>query len=371
MKSFKKLISEVAQPKSEDEKNFKDKHVIEISPHPVALDSQHIGDTTDGVINAKTDRPKKHKRMADYKKGEDEAVYEGMDLDGEGLAQRLDRARKMELKQKIYDEAKLDPVGQEDDDIDNDGDVDDSDAYLHNRRKVIKKAMKESLEKITEKAKSEAQQKAAAIALAVKRGEKPKSELFGAAKEMYKMSAKDLEDYASTKHDDIPYKVDEAKTDIYHKHMLKALAKSRLPKDHQYTSSIANNGDFVVFDGSSRIVGRIKKGEHDLKESAFVAKAAYAKKDNKKSFELGKKKFPVTIKKDVADEITEDLTENFKTGSVKLNDGSSVLLKKQDADLMNQMFADLNPGNRKKMMKVAMTDKAGFEEILGFAREAM
>jgi hypothetical protein len=621
MKSFKKLISEVAQPKSEDEKNFKDKHVIEISPHPVALDSQHIGDTTDGVINAKTDRPKKHKRMADYKKGEDESVYEGMDLDGEGLAQRLDRARKMELKQKIYDEAKLDPVGQEDDDIDNDGDVDDSDAYLHNRRKVIKKAMKESLEKITEKAKSEAQQKAAAIALAVKRGEKPKSELFGAAKEMYKMSEKDLEDYASTKHDDIPYKVDEAtatsyktyedyikankakgvqviprklwnnlknesveldesnqmsaigrklqqlapkekndtisnamaklgdhlesygttfgprnmkelekktgmkaeviqmlikraggtvnenmelteiskktlgsyikgaaddskvavsdysdasrygtakdsaaevrrmrkrgqgieravnkltkeaveldelskdtlmsyrgsakinrrqndeiigsqmatnkqaskaernikkrsagidlaarkmrkeefeldeaKTDIYHKHMLKALGKSRLPKDHQYTSSIANNGDFVVFDGSSRIVGRIKKGEHDLKESAFVTKAAYAKKDNKKTFELGKKKFPVTIKKDVADEITEDLTENFKTGSVKLNDGSSVLLKKQDADLMNQMFADLNPGNRKKMMKVAMTDKAGFEEILGFAREAM
>ena len=663
MKSFKKLISEVAQPKSEDEKNFKDKHVIEISPHPVATDSQHTGDTTTGVINAKISKPKKHRRPADYKKGEDEAVYEGMDLDGEGLAQRLDRARKMELKQKIYDEAKLDPVGQEDDDIDNDGDVDDSDAYLHNRRKVIKKAMKESLEKITEKAKSEAQQKAAAIALAVKRGEKPKSELFGAAKEMYKMSEKDLEDYASTKHDDIPYKVDEAtatsyktyedyvkankakgvqviprklwnilknesveldeataisyktyedyikankakgvqvlisrklwnilknesveldesnqmsaigrklqqlapkekndtisnamaklgdhlesygttfgprnmkelekktgmkaeviqmlikraggtvnenmelteiskktlgsyikgaahdskvavsdysdasrygtakdsaaevrrmrkrgqgieravnkltkeaveldelskdtlmsyrgsakinrrqndeiigsqmatnkqaskaernikkrsagidlaarkmrkeefeldeaKTDIYHKHMLKALAKSRLPKDHQYTSSIANNGDFVVFDGSSRIVGRIKKGEHDLKESAFVAKAAYAKKDNKKSFELGKKKFPVTIKKDVADEITEDLTENFKTGSVKLNDGSSVLLKKQDADLMNQMFADLNPGNRKKMMKVAMTDKAGFEEILGFAREAM
>ncbi len=51
MKSFKKLISEVAQPKSEDEKNFKDKHVIEISPHPVATDSQHTGETTTGVIN--------------------------------------------------------------------------------------------------------------------------------------------------------------------------------------------------------------------------------------------------------------------------------------------------------------------------------
>ena len=36
----------------------------------------------------------------------------------------------------------LDPVGQEDADIDNDGDVDSSDKYLKNRRDVIGKAMK-------------------------------------------------------------------------------------------------------------------------------------------------------------------------------------------------------------------------------------
>jgi hypothetical protein len=35
----------------------------------------------------------------------------------------------------------LDPVGQEDDDIDNDGDTDKSDKYLHNRRKAIGKAI--------------------------------------------------------------------------------------------------------------------------------------------------------------------------------------------------------------------------------------
>lgn len=58
----------------------------------------------------------------------------------------------------------------------------------------------------------------------------------------------------------------EAKADVYHKHMLKALGKSRLPKDHQYTSSIANNGDFVVRDGGGRTVGRIPKGEHNLNE---------------------------------------------------------------------------------------------------------
>ena len=44
------------------------------------------------------------------------------------------------------EEKKMDPVGQADDDIDNDGDVDDSDEYLHKRRKAIKKAMKEEQE---------------------------------------------------------------------------------------------------------------------------------------------------------------------------------------------------------------------------------
>ena len=39
------------------------------------------------------------------------------------------------------DEA-LDPVGKEDGDIDNDGDTDDSDKYLANRRKAIAKAIK-------------------------------------------------------------------------------------------------------------------------------------------------------------------------------------------------------------------------------------
>ena len=42
---------------------------------------------------------------------------------------------------RIEEKKKMDPVGQADADIDNDGDVDKSDKYLHNRRKAIKKAM--------------------------------------------------------------------------------------------------------------------------------------------------------------------------------------------------------------------------------------
>jgi len=46
------------------------------------------------------------------------------------------------VPEKKKSEAKMDPVGKADAYIDNDGDVDKSDEYLHNRRKAIKKAMK-------------------------------------------------------------------------------------------------------------------------------------------------------------------------------------------------------------------------------------
>ena len=54
-------------------------------------------------------------------------------------------------------------------------------------------------------AKSKAQQKAAGAALAAKRGEIKKSELFGASKEMYEsMTEKELEEFAETKHKGLP-----------------------------------------------------------------------------------------------------------------------------------------------------------------------
>ena len=75
-------------------------------------------------------------------------------------------------------------------------------------RKKIKHLRKESLQdrlaaKLDEKSVSKAQQQAAGIALAAKRkGEKPKGK--GAAAQMAKMSTKDLEDFAGTKHKGLP-----------------------------------------------------------------------------------------------------------------------------------------------------------------------
>jgi hypothetical protein len=58
-----------------------------------------------------------------------------------------------ESKAKTKKEA-LDPVGKEDGDVDNDGDVDKSDKYLKNRRKAIAKAMKKEEFDIDESAKN-------------------------------------------------------------------------------------------------------------------------------------------------------------------------------------------------------------------------
>lgn len=58
-------------------------------------------------------------------------------------------------------------------------------------------------------AQSKAQQKAAGAALAAKRGEGKVSDLQGAAKEMYdSMTEEELEDIASTSHENLPNRKD-------------------------------------------------------------------------------------------------------------------------------------------------------------------
>lgn len=68
----------------------------------------------------------------------------GMYKNGKSLGEIKIKEFKKHFKKNLTEANKLDPVGREDDDIDNDGDVDKSDSYLKNRRKAIGKAMKEN-----------------------------------------------------------------------------------------------------------------------------------------------------------------------------------------------------------------------------------
>ena len=60
MKSFRQILGEVAQPKPEEERAFKDLHSYETMPHPVALDHQFTG-----AIGADDLPREKAKRIAD------------------------------------------------------------------------------------------------------------------------------------------------------------------------------------------------------------------------------------------------------------------------------------------------------------------
>lgn len=429
MKTFKQLIAEVAQPNNEDELNFKAKHSIEVMDYPASEESQH---------SAKKKSPR---RRADYAEGEDEEVYEA---------------------------TKLDPVGKANKDIDNDGDTDKSDEFLHARRDAIAKAIEKEKEKdkksgsLEEKAVSQAQQQAAGVALAVKRGDKPKSALVGASKDMYKMSEKDLEDFAKTKHKGLPEKITEAnaskiiaslnagdsidvtvqknlnkkgdnKDEIlkvirdynWKKRMkkeevsldeaiptkkditmalqsIKAQPKEKVTlkkapwdeKNEEATLSakaaragkdigkpgkafadIAGEAEkrYGSKESGQRVAGAILK-KMRANEGAFIPAAAAASVKGEKKFKLDDEEFPVTIKSSTAKKIVKkapSLAESFKVGAVKLNDGSSIIIKEQDAKLLNQLVNELSGANRDAMMKTAMKDKKGFNDILGFAKEAL
>lgn len=135
MKKFSQIISEVAEPKSGDEQRFKAAHVITKVGHPVALDHQFTGEV-EGIGTSD--------RIADRKKGEDEAAYDPSYMEKNkqfkmprNVDEAMDPVNKDELKGKHKD--------RKDQDIDNDGDVDDSDEYLHKRRKAVSKAISKAM----------------------------------------------------------------------------------------------------------------------------------------------------------------------------------------------------------------------------------
>jgi len=164
---------------------------------------------------------------------------------------------------------------RKDKDIDNDGDVDSSDEYLHKRRKGVSKSMKgksqeTEVEVLTQESVEELDE-AKKVIQDLGGGVKAVHEADGGitfvqtssfGKDMVILGAKQVKAlHRKMMNEEV--ELDEAKTDANHKLMLKALGKTRLPKDHGHRTSVANNGDFVVANSGGRIIGRLKKGTHD------------------------------------------------------------------------------------------------------------
>ena len=137
---------------------------------------------------------------------------------------------------------------------------------------------------IQEKSVSVAQQKAAGIALAAKRGEKDSDELQGPAKEMMKMSEKDLEDFAKTKHKGLPMKTEENMIDEK-----KVRHQDLVDKYEKLTGKKAPSGT-----SSQSLKLMITKAERAKKESVEETDTSTNVKAYRKVFDAAMKKFNIS-----------------------------------------------------------------------------
>ena len=102
-----------------------------------------------------------------------------------------------------------------------------------------------------------------------------------------------------------------------------------------------------------------KKDHPEAEESQFTSKAKKAKRKADHEDD------------DAVYEEVELEEAKFVPGNMKLKDGSSVKVSKDDVKALAGLFDELTGSNKKKMEDRMMSDKRGFGEILKFAKEAM
>jgi hypothetical protein len=215
-KSFKNIINEVYEPKSPDEKKFKDKHISKLFPNMFA-DSQY-----DKLFKGSTAEIDRGKDRHGYNPGEDEKVYEDTQLDE--TFQSGDEVSFMHPKTGIPVKGTLidsHPI-KEMHRIRYKGEVHVHHGPLNHHSLALPEpsvaamvAMREHEDvyeqfDLFEKAMSVAQQKLMAIALRYKRDPESVPDASDSVKKLAdSMSEKQLSDFAETKHKGLPKKVED------------------------------------------------------------------------------------------------------------------------------------------------------------------
>ena len=490
MKSFKQVISEVAQPKDKgahEEQAFKDQHTYEVRPHPVALDTQFTGD----IQKPQAQRPADQKGDANYDKAYSKGIFEEEANLQENPAEEIPMMEKQldfisqavsEIKDSLgngdpkewyqnkltaaYEAVKTLHAnlqtealsgGQKELDTDSDGDIDAKDLAALRARKKKKNeevALDEDENKthtvsIDHDGSKDANAKKHNITLK-KTGDYAHN-ATGKKKDLKKYLAKHYDSHEDAKelhpevHEGIDkqsvkkaigiatdkrYKggnmsgavkaMDKMKPGVSDHPQVKAVLKrvneslSQLEEDENKTHTVdidhmgGNDANAKKHNITLKKTGKTDYShdatgkKKDLKK--YLAKH-YDSHDDAKELHpelhettMSATKKPVTVtgvdgktrtvmkttkikntddhgqdKIKTNESIKQELEENikFKVGMFRLKNGKSVVIKKQDSELLTQMFKDLSPANRRKLGAVATKDEAGFKEILGFAREAL
>jgi len=366
MKSFKQIMAEVAEPIPDEEKKFKAQHKVEIKPHPVAKETQH-----------KAVKPKAKRRADQEGDANYDLAYESVQIDEISktkMGQYIKRAHADKDTQTkragIFDKKGMDA----DKDKDMYGAWDKANKArkkADNRTKFISKAV----DRLTKEAADVASPDESSMAM------KQAEFIAYVGREMgeHLKAGKEFPEWMQNK-----------------------LSKLQQAAQDLHSNFGSHGGDEDVNEAKGKKVLSAKDIKHALqsvkaqpKDKVTLKKAPWDKNEEVNEVTQSAVKKPVNVtgpdgkvrtvlrkKAQRQDDHGQDvmgarvesvgyIDEAVKEGNMKLRDGSSIKVTKEDAKLLNQMFKDLNSQNRKQMEKVMMTDKNGFNEIVGFAREAL
>ena len=408
MKSFKTLLSEVAEPKSAEEKRFKDQHTYEVIKHPVALDSQHTGEITPGQTTDKGKRAADQKGDAAYDKAYskhgDGSTKLKEDASGMNAAQKMNfdkLYKKMNngpehkaLKQKHGNQVKADDAfhamvkakamgedqqltdeelsaAQKKIDINKNGKIDGHDLAML-RAKKKKTEGKKTFRDVTE-----------GLMSALK---KPVTQTGPDGKTRTVMKTtrnvnKDDRGYDKIRTNESDELSDETLEEGPFKGIGKMMMKNKLNRASKSLAKqqAANtqdkkdkwpgiapdqvNGHHVR--AASKAYDDADKRGDDILHQRKRTKAALDRLNKSPNKDV---KFPFNKRNEEVGTLDEGM--KFKQGNLKLKDRSSVKITKEDADKLNKLMGGLDRNNLKRMEATAVKDKKSFNEILSFAREA-
>ena len=330
MKSFKQMMAEVAEPKSPEEKRFKDQHAIQKIDHPAAEDSQFTGE-----ITGKT----KQKRLADQ---EGDADYD------QAYSQRKDGKAKLESVEE--DGEQIDEISKE------------------MAARYLKKAPARAADAGDKVARASTAYDRATGKAQQKKGIRTfLNTNKGVERATNRLMKKEEVELSENPMEEKPMMMNALRTMSHNMQGIAAYVSKTPDPEEWFQNKLAGVAKEMQTLYGYATAETMAMGEAKTDEAL---KGDQHKLDVDKDGDIDGKDFKMLRKKKQKTESVE-LEEAVKQGNMKLRDGSSVKVSKQDAGLINQMMKDLNSANRRKMEKVMMTDKAGFEEIVGFAREAL
>lgn len=364
MKNFKDILSEIAQPKSGDEKKFKDLHKIELIKHPVAPDSQFTGEI-DGVERkprpADQDGDKNYDPHLDKK---DKPFKLPRDTGGGALRKENTEVSFKDLMNKITSEEDLLESPQEE--------VSMMMKQLH----FICYASEEIMEYLG--AEDMDPEEWWQNKLAQTFGNMKSLYAYAKGSEVVKKDIEQDDDLDPDMADDDVSVPDDAEVDNIMNSMYEELdTETKIITEAFLLDESKIDVDYIGNDAQrksheQKFNVKISMHGNDMAfvsgEAKDVWKFAVAHYDGDKDDAAD---IHPNLAKEVGYEMSEEVNEaNFKPGSLKLKSGEVVKLDHADSEHLNAMLNGLNPKNKKEMEDQLHTDKKGFEEILKFATKA-